>query len=80
MNGSIDSRLADCVATVFPALSPDEMSRASSASMPEWDSMATVTLVALVEEEFGVRMVPDDYVLATSFALLLDYLRSTSND
>lgn len=80
MPDSIDSRLTECFNAVFPSLTSEEIQRANSLSIPEWDSMATVTLVALVSEEFGVEMAPEDYNLATSFALLRDYVTTTSND
>ncbi len=76
MSGSLEERLATCVATVFPELSEGEVQRASSASVANWDSLAMVTLVALVEEEFGIRMGFDDYEYASSYSLLLNYLRS----
>jgi acyl carrier protein len=71
-----EQRLSECIAAVFPELLPDELPRAGSASMPNWDSLAMVTLVSLVEEEFGISFPPDDYAYAASYALLLDYLRS----
>jgi acyl carrier protein len=79
MSDTVESRLTDCFKTMFPDLSAAEIPRATSSSMPAWDSMATVTLVALVEEEFGIRMSPDDYVFASSYPLLLDYLRGALN-
>jgi acyl carrier protein len=69
-------RLDDCIATVFPEISRDELRRAGSASVPNWDSLAMVTLVSLLEEEFGITFPPDDYAYAASYALLLDYMRS----
>jgi acyl carrier protein len=71
-----EQRLVECIAAVFPELSRAELARAGSASMPNWDSLAMVTLVSLVEEEFGISFPPDDYAYAASYALLLDYLRS----
>jgi len=66
--------LKRCLAVVFPALSQDELSRASHTSVANWDSMATVTLVSLVEEEFGVTVAPEDYEAMISFELILEYL------
>jgi acyl carrier protein len=80
MPDRIDDRLTECFAAVFPSLTPDEIQRSNSLSIPEWDSMATVTLVALINEEFGIEIAPEDYNLATSFALLRDYVKSASND
>jgi acyl carrier protein len=69
-------RLTDCFAVVFPTLGPDEITRASMASVAGWDSLATVTLISVLEEEFAVQMSPDDLPGLASFELVLDYLRS----
>ena len=70
-----EERLADCVAAVFPFLSRDEIQRAGSASVAAWDSLAMVTLVSLIEEEFSIQFSLDDYQLASSYQLLLDHVR-----
>lgn len=77
---SLEDRLTDCVAIVFPELSRDEIPRAGGASLANWDSLAMVTLVSLVEEEFDVHFSIDEYQLAASYALLLDHLKSTNRD
>jgi hypothetical protein len=79
MTDTVEFRLAVCFRTLFPDLSSAEIPRVTASSMASWDSMATVTLVALVEEEFGIRMAPDDYVFASSYPLLLDYVRGVMN-
>jgi len=68
------ARLAQCFAAVFPALAPGEISAATPASVPEWDSIANVTLLALVEEEFGIAIAPDDLERLTSFEAVLAHL------
>lgn len=73
---SIQERLADCFKTVFPDLSPEEIPRASSASVATWDSLATVTLVAVIEEEFGITIVPEEYEYMASFDLAGQCLES----
>jgi acyl carrier protein len=72
----LEARLVDCFAAVFPGLSEGEVRRASLASVAKWDSLATITLIGVVEEEFSVSVQPDDLELLTSFELILDYLRS----
>jgi acyl carrier protein len=72
----LEARLADCFAAVFPDLSAEEVPRASLASVAQWDSLATLTLVAVLEQEFGVSVQPGDLEQLTSFELILDYLRS----
>jgi len=67
-------RLIQCFQAVFPNLSEDEIVRASPASVGEWDSVATVTLVGVIEEEFGTETDPEEFENFVSFGLILDYL------
>ena len=64
---SIKARLRDCFAAVFPSAAPDELEQASTDSIPDWDSLATVRLVAVVEEEFDVVLEPEDLEQLSSF-------------
>jgi acyl carrier protein len=40
-----------------------------------WDSLATVTLVSVLEEEFGVAIAPEDYENMISFELVRECLK-----
>jgi acyl carrier protein len=42
-----------------------------------WDSLATVTLLGVVEEEFGIDFAVSDFDALHSFESLLVYLRGT---
>ena len=64
-------RLVDCFAAVFPDLTPTDISRASTATVTAWDSLASVTLVSLIEEEFNVQIGLDELEELTSFELVL---------
>ena len=77
---NIQERLINCFGTVFPSLSPDEIPRAADTSVAEWDSLATVTLVSVIEEEFGVTIMPEDYERMTSFAAVRRCLEEKSVD
>jgi acyl carrier protein len=68
------SRLVNCFAVVFPSLSPAEIPVASINSVGSWDSLATVNLIAVIEEEFKIQVSPDDLTEMVSFELILDYL------
>lgn len=70
------SRLVQCLSAYFPALSQEEIPRASMATVGEWDSMASVTLIAVVAEEFGIEIDPEDYERFVSYELILDYLEN----
>jgi acyl carrier protein len=67
-------RLTSCFAAVFPDLAPDEVPLASMASIGKWDSLATITLLTVIEEEFDLQIPADDLEQFVSFDLILDYL------
>jgi acyl carrier protein len=60
-------RLAKCFAAVFPELNSDEVQRASTLTVGSWDSVAAVTLVSTIEEEFGIEINPDALEELVSF-------------
>ncbi len=50
-------RLAQCFRMVFPNLKEDaDIFAATQATVPEWDSVAAITLVNVLEEEFQIVM------------------------
>lgn len=70
------TRLLQCFSSVFPGLSSTELEAASVDSVAAWDSIATVTLIATIEEEFGISVELEDYGLLTSFAGCLQFVES----
>jgi len=70
----VRTRLVQCFGAAFPDLDEREIPNISVSSVASWDSVATVTLVALVEEEFGVHVRPDDLEQFCAFGLVLDYV------
>jgi acyl carrier protein len=70
----ICQRLESCFAAVFPELAASDIRRASMASLPEWDSLATVTLLGLIEEEFAVQADLDELGETLSFDTIAEYL------
>ncbi len=71
-----NQRLANCFANVFPDIQADEIPRASTASLAAWDSVAHITLLSAVSEEFEVEFAPEDFEELISFQLLADHLES----
>lgn len=74
-------RLEQCFMTAFPKLPREEICQASSSTVAEWDSLATVTLISLVEEEFNIAVSVDDIADDNmeqffSFQRILSYLCS----
>jgi acyl carrier protein len=72
------ARLTRCFSAVFPALSSGAIQAATAANTEGWDSVASVTLFATVEEEFGVEIDLAQSSALLSFAGLLEYLRNTA--
>ena len=70
------ARLSRCFSAVFPKLSPAQIAAASVESVEGWDSVASVTLIALIEEEFGIQFQLDALDHLLSFHAILDYLNN----
>ena len=66
--------LVRCFASVFPKLSEAQIRSASNSSVEEWDSLAAVTLVALLEEEISVKIDLQDLNMLSSFESIRDYV------
>ncbi len=65
------ARLIRCFQAVFPDLSESDAKRSSMNRVSDWDSVATVTLAAAVEEEFGIRFAAQEIEKLTSFERFL---------
>jgi acyl carrier protein len=69
-------RLAKCFLLVFPELKAPEVYSASLASVAAWDSLTSIILANVVEEEFGVKLDYEILPELISFDLILDYLKN----
>lgn len=63
----VKERLIKCFSAVFPELSPQEILTASASTTGAWDSLTAVTLLAVVEEEFGIELEPNGKLEDMSF-------------
>lgn len=72
MNNKTEQRLAECMSNVFPDLDSADIPKASAATLDAWDSVAHITLLSAVSEEFGVEI--EDYEELTSYAAILKFL------
>jgi acyl carrier protein len=70
----LESRLARCFAAVFPELDVAQLASASPETLSDWDSLHTLTLIAVVEEQFGLTVPAADYPSLRSYAAARDYL------
>ena len=69
-------RLARCFRLVFPKLKDNPaIYAATQANVQEWDSIAAITLVNVLEEEFHIEVDLEVLGDLTSFDLILDYVR-----
>jgi acyl carrier protein len=73
----IRARLNRCFAAVFPDLSRDQFETATVQSVKDWDSIAMVTLVGLVEEEFVCSIALEDIPNLDSFEKLYRHLETS---
>ena len=53
---SVEERLVKSFGMVFPSLSEPEIRQATPATVREWDSVAAITLVTVLEEEFETSL------------------------
>lgn len=70
----VEKKLVWCFSAVLPEVSADEIPGASASSVASWDSVATVSLLAVIEQEFGIEVDPDDLSQFDSFRSILAYL------
>lgn len=76
---TIAQRLLTCFSAVFPKRSRQELAFASRDSIEEWDSLASVTLLSLVNEEFSTDIDLFDFQDLGSFDGLLRYLQEAAD-
>jgi acyl carrier protein len=70
----VQAKLRRCFSAVFPSLSEQEIGQAGLEATEGWDSVATVTLVTVIEEEFGIQLEPSALERFVSFRSILEYL------
>ena len=72
----IRQQVALCFANVFPDLDPASFSTASASRVAAWDSVAQVTLLSALSEEFDVDFEPEDYEELLSFPQIVAFLEN----
>jgi len=68
-------RLKKSFQVVFPELPEDAIPTASPATVAAWDSVAAITLMSVVEEEFALQIDLDDLAGLDSFENFHSYLQ-----
>ncbi len=79
---NLEHRLVRCFSSVFPELNEDQIRNnedqirnASVDSVPDWHSLASVTLISVVQEEFGVQVGLTDLPNLVSFSAVQNYVQ-----
>ena len=73
---ALETRLTRCFALVFPDLTEAEIPRASMSSVGSWDSLASINLVTVIEEEFGIQIEAEQLGDMASFEMIRGVLAS----
>lgn len=74
----VKPKLIECFQIVFPDLSEKDIPVASQETVAAWDSVAAITLVNVIEEQFGIEMDLDDISELDSFDKVCAYLQRRS--
>ena len=69
-------RLETCFQLIFPDLPTEAVTKASQQSVAAWDSVAAITLMNVIEEEFGLEMDLDELADLDSFEKVFSYLQN----
>jgi len=75
-NASNQQRLLSCFQAVFPDAPEAALLNATIDTLPTWDSVGQVTLITVVEEEFGIAIDPEFYEELTSFGAFVKVVES----
>lgn len=71
-----NNRLTKCFLAVFPDLPAEEIVAATPDSVKNWDSVATLNLLMVVEEEFGVEIDFTEMLDILSYRQIAAYVRT----
>jgi acyl carrier protein len=72
---NLQHRLVRCFSSVFPDLNEEQIRNASVESVSGWHSLASVTLISVVQEEFGVQVSLADLPNLVSFSAVQNYVQ-----
>ena len=71
----VEVRLQECFKTAFPDVAPGNIETTALETTPQWDSMATVILITVIEEQFDISIDLNDLSKLTSYSSILEYLQ-----
>ncbi len=67
MDSEVKSKLKSIFQKVFELDTSHEVENLSNENFIEWDSLAQLTLVSTIQDEFSMRIKPKDFQRFTSF-------------
>lgn len=70
----ISQRVTNCFLNIFPDADPQAIPTATNENFPGWDSIAQVTLLASIAEEFSIELEMSDFEELVSFPLIVSTL------
>ena len=76
MHRLTEPRLEEIFRHVLQLRSGSDVSELNQEAVPEWDSLAHVTLILAIENEFGVQVDAADAIELTSFDAIARFLES----
>ena len=68
-------KLERCFALTFPKLDPSQFATATAQNVSEWNSLAQLTLLTVIGEEFGREIDFEEFEGANSFEALAQLLQ-----
>jgi acyl carrier protein len=77
---NIEQRVAHCFSNVFPDLRSRDIPSARAGAVEAWDSVAHITLLSAISEEFGIEFEIDDYEELTSYPAIVSYLEKANSN
>ena len=75
----LEDRLVRCFSLAFPTLTDEEIRGADVEGLSSADSLAAVTLVSLIEQEFGVEMDLESLLRLRTLEAIHGYLQTQLN-
>ena len=76
MTDALKDRTIDCFGALFPNYTRAQLLTASRESIPEWDSLAGVTLLTLLQQEFQLEIDLAELEHFNSVKAVLDYVEA----
>lgn len=66
--GDVETKLRQCFVTALLISESTEVAELTYKSIPEWDSVAHMSLIAEIDSAFGIMLDTDDVLALNSFS------------